>query len=89
MLIRLKYNIGKKSMRIVKNEELSVEKWSELLERSSYKSPFQTKQFYDLFNLVENCNADVFACEDGNEYKSLVVVLSPIFQEEESYMAGH
>ena len=74
-------------MRIIKNEEISVEKWTKLLELSPYASPFQSKQFYDLFNLVENYNADVFACEEGNEYQSLVVVTVQKEQGVKSYFS--
>ena len=74
-------------MRIIRNEEVSVEKWNKLLELSAYSSPFQSKQFYDLFNSVENYNADVFACEDGNEYQSLIVVAVQKEQGIKSYFS--
>ena len=61
-------------MRIIKNEEISVEKWTKLLALSIYKSPFQSPQFYKFFNTVDGFSADVFAIEEDEEYKALLVI---------------
>lgn len=61
-------------MRIIKNEEISVEKWNKLLELSIYTSPFQSPQFYKFFNTVDGFSADVFAIEEDEEYKALLVI---------------
>ena len=61
-------------MRIIKNEEISVEKWNKLLELSIYTSPFQSPQYYKFFNTVDGFSADVFAIEEDEEYKTLLVI---------------
>ena len=61
-------------MKLVKNKELVIAKWLELLEMSEFSNPFQTPDCYDLYNSVEDYYADVFAVEANGEYKSLVVV---------------
>jgi len=61
-------------MKQLKNKEIDREKWMQLLQKSSFSTPFQTPEYYDLFNSVEGYSADVFATEEEGEYKSLVVV---------------
>lgn len=61
-------------MRIIKNKGLDKKKWFNLLAGSQYSSVFQTPEFYNLYNNTDNFSADVFAIEDNEEYKSLVVV---------------
>jgi len=61
-------------MKLLKNKELIKGEWLNLLEKSEYSSPFQTMNFYDFFNSVDGLIADVFAIEEGGEYKSLVVI---------------
>ena len=54
-------------MRLLFNNEIQIDKWSNLLERSPYSSPFQTRQFYDIVNSVATYNANAIAVEDeGN-----------------------
>jgi len=61
-------------IKLIKNKELVRTKWLELLKQSEFSSPFQTPEFYDLFNSVVDYSAEVFAIEEKDEYKSLVVV---------------
>lgn len=61
-------------MKILLNKEIKKDKWLSLLSNSKYASPFQTQLFYDFFNSMDNFSADVFAIEEDNEYKSLIVV---------------
>lgn len=61
-------------MKMLINKELNIVKWHNLLLRSIFSSPFQSPEYYDFFNSVKGFSADVFAIEDDDEYKSLVVV---------------
>jgi len=61
-------------MRIIKNKKISAEKWNNLLAASPYSSPFQSPQFYKFFNAIDGFSADVFAVEEDDEYKALVVI---------------
>ncbi len=61
-------------MRVIKNKDLDKKKWFNLLEGSQYSSVFQTPEFYNLYNNTDNFSADVFAIEENEEYKSLIVV---------------
>ena len=61
-------------MRLIKKSELVKEKWFRLLDKSEYSTPLQTPEFYELFNSTKDYSAEVFAVEDNNEYKSLIIV---------------
>ena len=61
-------------MKIIKNKEISTEKWNMLLGASPYSSPFQSPQFYKFFNAIDGFSADVFAIEIDEEYKGLMVI---------------
>jgi len=61
-------------MKLLKNKELVKEKWLLLLDKSEFSNPFQSPQYYDLFNSVDGYSADVFAIEKEGIYVSLMVV---------------
>lgn len=61
-------------MRVLRNDEIPVDKWIELLKRSPYASPFQTPEFYKLFNSVTGISAQSIGVEEGDELISLIVV---------------
>lgn len=61
-------------MKLLKNRQLIKEKWINLLNKSEFSSPFQSPEFYDLYNSVEGNLADVFTVEEGGEYKTLMVI---------------
>jgi lipid II:glycine glycyltransferase (peptidoglycan interpeptide bridge formation enzyme) len=61
-------------MRLVKNKEVLIDRWEELLASSPFASPFQTNEFLVFFNSLDHYKCDVFAIEDGGEYKALVIV---------------
>lgn len=61
-------------MRFLKNIELDITKWKELLIKSEFSSPFQTLEYYNLFNSVNEYASDVFAIEEEDGYTSLIVV---------------
>jgi len=61
-------------MKILINKELSRVKWLNLLDKSQYSNPFQTQEFLNFYNCIDGFSADVFALEENNEYKALVLV---------------
>ncbi len=61
-------------MKLNKNTELEISKWKELLTESKFASPFQTLEYYKLFNSFDGYSSDVFAVEEDNKYTSLIVV---------------
>jgi len=61
-------------MNIIKNKQISNDKWHKLIEVSSYSSPFQTPKFLEFFNALKNFSGDVFAIEVEGVYKALVVL---------------
>ena len=61
-------------MKIIKNQEVDVEKWNHLIKHSPFSSPFQTPDFYHLFNSVKCFSAEVFALEVNSFYNLLIVV---------------
>jgi serine/alanine adding enzyme len=71
-------------MKLLRNSEVPIEKWNFLLLKSPYSSPFQTREFFQLYNSVSNLSAEVFAVEDSGDLKSLCVVT---IQKEEGIKA--
>jgi lipid II:glycine glycyltransferase (peptidoglycan interpeptide bridge formation enzyme) len=61
-------------MKILINNQIDKKKWITLMKEGLYASPFQTPDYYDLFNKVNGLSADVFAVEIEENYTSLVVV---------------
>jgi serine/alanine adding enzyme len=66
-------------MRLICNNEIQIDKWSELIDKSPYSSPFQTKQFLDIINRVSRYRAHVLAVEDGGDLQALASIA---FQKE-------
>jgi hypothetical protein len=71
-------------MKLLRNSEVPIEKWNYLLLKSPYSSPFQTREFFQLYNSVPSLSAEVFAVEDFGNLKSLCVVT---IQKEEGLKA--
>ena len=61
-------------MGIVKNNEVNDLQWRKLPDTSPYASPFQTSEFYKLYNAIPILTADVFAIEEASELKALCIV---------------
>lgn len=61
-------------MRVLLNEDVSIEQWESLYLSNTFSSPFQSRSFYDLFNSIKGLAANVFACEKNNEIVALCVV---------------
>lgn len=61
-------------MKVLLNEDVSIEQWESLYLSNTFSSPFQSRSFYDLFNSIKGLSANVFACEKNNEIIALCVV---------------
>lgn len=73
-------------MKVIKNKEVSTSKWKRIEESNKYSSPFQTLEYFNFFNNVDDFSADVFAVSDDyDEIDSLVVVT---IQQEKGLKAG-
>lgn len=59
---------------LVGTENISIDKWRELLEKSPYASPFQTPEFYTFFKRTPSTDAEVLAISESNSLTALVVV---------------
>ncbi|MBA3898616.1 MAG: peptidoglycan bridge formation glycyltransferase FemA/FemB family protein [Bacteroidetes bacterium] len=58
---------------------LGVEKWNYFVKNSQHCTPFQTPEFFKIFNSIPGFTAEVFAVVKNDEIKSLCVVT---FQKE-------
>lgn len=61
-------------MKLLKNEQLEKAPWLSLLQKSNFSSPFQTIEYYNLINSVDNYTSEVYAVEENGEFKSLMVI---------------
>ena len=61
-------------MIVLVDDKINKKLWGELCTNSLFSSPFQTPEFYELYNSVEGFSADVFAVEQEGKLTSLVVV---------------
>jgi lipid II:glycine glycyltransferase (peptidoglycan interpeptide bridge formation enzyme) len=61
-------------MLLLRNHQISLEKWREVSAISPYSSAFQTPGFYELCNGVPGISAEAFALEEDNTIKALCVV---------------
>jgi serine/alanine adding enzyme len=71
----------------LKDEQISIKDWEELLKNSIYSTPFQTPVFYELYRLVQNYTAKIFAIEINGKLKSLCVVTIQNEQSAISYFS--
>lgn len=61
-------------MQIKLNNQIDTQLWDDLLMRSSYASPFQSKAFYDIYNTMLNHTASAVAVEENGKYIALAVI---------------
>ncbi|PID71010.1 MAG: hypothetical protein CSA39_03530 [Flavobacteriales bacterium] len=61
-------------MNLLINDCVDQKIWLDLLGNNKFASPFQTPQFYQFYNTISGYKADVFAVEDNEQYKALMVV---------------
>jgi predicted N-acyltransferase len=56
------------------NNQVESPKWDQLLKRSAFSSPFQSFDFYNLYNSLPGRKADVFTIESDGNYSALAIV---------------
>jgi serine/alanine adding enzyme len=61
-------------MTILTNKNIPSSKWDELITSNKFSSPFQSRNFFDLFNSVPGYQAVAFAAEDSGKILVLIVV---------------
>jgi len=61
-------------MKLLRNEEIKIPEWKNALSKSSFVSPFQSPEFFQLYNSTQGYSSDVFAVELNNELQCLAVV---------------
>jgi len=66
-------------MEILFNDSIPCSKWEEFLNDNNYSTPFQSPEFYKLFNSVGTLAAEAIAVLDSELIKALVVIT---FQKE-------
>lgn len=62
------------SMRIISNNDISVDNWKIFFSENTYASPFQSYDFYCLFNATSGLSAEAFAVIENNRILALAVV---------------
>jgi lipid II:glycine glycyltransferase (peptidoglycan interpeptide bridge formation enzyme) len=73
-------------MKLLKSKDLAVQDWKNFLNENKYSSPFQTPEYFEFFNSVDNFSADVFAVENDNGNLDGIVVVT--IQQEKGLKAG-
>jgi len=66
-------------MQLLINSEISKIEWRSFLKSNKFSTPFQSPEFFDLYNSIQGYHADVFAVKQDDILRSLCVVL--LFKE--------
>jgi serine/alanine adding enzyme len=61
-------------MTILIDQEISKESWKQFYEQHPQRSPFQSPDYYELFNSIPQQSARAFAVSSQKEIKALVVI---------------
>ncbi len=61
-------------MELLCNSDIDLNEWKEFILSSEYSSPFQTPEFYNLYNSVQGQSAEVFSVRDKDSLVALCVV---------------
>ncbi len=61
-------------MEILYNSQVKIDEWKEFLAASDLSSPFQTPEFYNLYNSIPGQSAEVFAISETKKIVALCVV---------------
>jgi len=61
-------------LKLLSGNNVDEKKWRAFLNDNQYSSPFQSPEFYELFNHVPGLLANVYAIENDQQIKSLCVV---------------
>lgn len=67
-------NILIEEMELICDSEVKVEEWKEFIANSKLASPFQTPEFYNLYNSISGQSAKVFAIREKGILSALCVV---------------
>lgn len=62
------------NFKVLFNNSIPRDQWNEFLSENPYASPFQTPEFYDLFNCVTKLSSLAIAIQDSNYLKALAVI---------------
>jgi len=63
-----------KTLKVLFNNDIPRDQWYKLLSENSYASPFQTPDFFDLFNSVTRLSSIAIAIQDSNSLKAMAVI---------------
>lgn len=72
-------------MELLYNESIPIEAWDEFLSKNKHATPFQTPEFYRLFNSVKNLSAYAIAISNSG----LINALAVITLQKESGLKGY
>ena len=61
-------------MKILKNEEIPLSAWKNLINSNIYATPFQTPEFYNLFNSVKGLTARALAVITSDKLLALAII---------------
>lgn len=63
-----------KDIRVLYNDSIPLASWRELLGNNYYASPFQTPEFYEFYNSVDNSSAHAIALGNSDSIKALTII---------------
>jgi len=66
--------MSERGLKVLYNDEIKHDQWEKLLSNNPYATPFQTPEFYDLFNAVKNLSAVAIAVVESESIKALAVI---------------
>lgn len=61
-------------MKCFRNNDINRDAWQIILQQSPFSSPFQTPEFFELFNSMPEYTAEAFAIQDGSKLLAVMVV---------------
>jgi hypothetical protein len=62
-------------LKILHNNEISRELWADLLAKTSFSSPFQTPEYFDVTGSIKGYNPEVFALYSSGKLKIIMLVI--------------
>lgn len=62
-------------MNLLRNSQISLDEWTELISKSKFSSAFQTPAFYQIANNVPGMSAEVFAIQESEDLKAVCLVI--------------
>ncbi len=61
-------------MEYLKNSKIEVDKWKDLVRNCKLSTPFQTHEFFEFYNSIEQQSANVYAIGTGDRLLGLAIV---------------